>query len=542
MSDPFLDAHRQAPLRYTISGPQPISIRDQITRGATVVDRLIEIGDISASRPLAVVGAGAGGASAAIQAAKHGITTYLIERAMATFPAQSLASTRVLDPTQYDWPLDHCHHGILPWGGHPPLPLSFSVRPADQLSLIWQRQLIRAARRLVSPVGAPFLRVLLGSTMVSVVRAHLSGTSAMPGSQWVVIGLTGGRSLNVGCVIDAKGFGRENCRVEQPKGNLVYEGQPFWGPDAFSTLTSSDSVLVSGSGDGAMQDYLRVVTKLNRAIEIEKQISLPVEISHAIQSAEDRACRGWSWASSDVGVRFGHENPYWVELDAAHNRLVTRALGIAAVHSALDALIPDDPVPATVVHREAYLTCYYGLNRFLAKLVARFIENERGGWRTFFPQWEVANIASFAPTHRCVMAIGSQMHASGIYNGHTSSNTTASAETTRWPSHRRPRRMVRQQVLRQARRISTSSSCATGSKTLRDHRSKGCGTCCRITDRNRVAEAVEEAGIVQPVRLRPAQTGAARPPPAVAHRSLAQPLADGPLRQVVLPSQPQKLA
>ncbi|MGD0103435.1 MAG: hypothetical protein ABSC06_05290 [Rhodopila sp.] len=378
------------------------------------MDRLIEADEISASRPLAVVGAGAGGASAAIQAAKRGVTCYLIERDAATFPTQSLAATRTLDPTQYDWALDHCHHAVLPWGGHPGLPLAFRTGTADQLSLIWQRQLRRAARILRSPTSSPFLRVLTSQTVTSVARA----SAATGGPKWVVIGLGGGQVLTVGCLLDAKGFGNENCRIEHPARTLIYEGQPFWGPDSFMTLTSADRVLISGSGDGAMQDYLRIVTKLNRAIEIEKGLGLPSDILHAVQSAEDRACRGWSWASSDDKVRFEHEHPYWKELDAFHDALIPKALGVSSVRNALDALVPDDPVPVTVVHREGYLTCYYGLNRFLAKLVARFVEDERGGHVAFHRQWEIDNITARS-RHACIQLVGGTWHASGAYVGHT---------------------------------------------------------------------------------------------------------------------------
>ena len=81
MSDPILDAHREDPHHYVISGPAPISIRDQMLRGVTLIDRLLEAGEIGTQRALAVIGAGAGGASAAIYAAARRISTTLIERA-----------------------------------------------------------------------------------------------------------------------------------------------------------------------------------------------------------------------------------------------------------------------------------------------------------------------------------------------------------------------------------------------------------------------------------------------------------------------------
>src|SRR5438093_1204947 len=107
MSDPFLDAHRLGEFIYTISGPSPISIRDQMLRSVTIVHRLIEAGEIGRSRPLVVVGAGAGGATAAIEAATQGVSTVLVESASQAFLRQAHAATRVIDPTQFDWPVDH---------------------------------------------------------------------------------------------------------------------------------------------------------------------------------------------------------------------------------------------------------------------------------------------------------------------------------------------------------------------------------------------------------------------------------------------------
>jgi hypothetical protein len=119
MADPVLDAHRRATFYYTISGPLPISIRDQILRGLMIVDRLQQVQEIGPQRQLLVIGAGAAGATAAIEAARRGVPTFLVERADNAFLRQVNTSTRVLDPTQYDWPVDHYNIGHFPWGRQP---------------------------------------------------------------------------------------------------------------------------------------------------------------------------------------------------------------------------------------------------------------------------------------------------------------------------------------------------------------------------------------------------------------------------------------
>ena len=74
IDEPLLDALEVvgAPRVYLLSGAQPMSIRDQMLRGVTLVKRLIEKDIIKTGADLLVVGAGASGVSAAIAAARRG--------------------------------------------------------------------------------------------------------------------------------------------------------------------------------------------------------------------------------------------------------------------------------------------------------------------------------------------------------------------------------------------------------------------------------------------------------------------------------------
>jgi thioredoxin reductase len=289
-----------------ISGPAPISIRDQVLRGVIIAERLFETREISAKRPLVVVGAGAGGVSTAIHAAARGISTTLVERNNAGFLTQRLATTRVIDPTQYDWPLDHCYIGRLPWAPyHRPLPLSFAAARADQLAIRWQHEL------RIATTAFPHLTVRFSTTVSSVAPWHRN---------LIDVTLAPGPTINAGAIVNAKGFGNEQCGIEYPRGTLCYEGQPFWGPDAFTTLNpSKHNVLISGAGDGALQDYLRIVSGFGRAIDIVRHCNIPSSILRAIQSAEDRSHRGRSWATNQPrNLKQKHEGPYFWELEQVH--------------------------------------------------------------------------------------------------------------------------------------------------------------------------------------------------------------------------------
>ena len=79
-----------------------------------------------------------------------------------------------------------------------------------------------------------------------------------------------------GLVISARGFGDERCFLEWPNPPLTRNGHPFrgfefWASDPFErpnlgvpNRAGDDPrprVLISGGGDGAMQDFLRIMTR-----------------------------------------------------------------------------------------------------------------------------------------------------------------------------------------------------------------------------------------------------------------------------------------
>jgi hypothetical protein len=388
-----LDAHRVDALQYVISGPQPISIRDQMLRGAIMVFRLLEAKLIAANRPLVVAGAGAGGATAAMLAADLGLPAILVERGVAGFLTQSLATARWLDPTQYDWPLDHHHHARFPWNIlHSRLPLRFGSAWASALSQIWRST-------LDAYVAQGTVNMHSGRTIADVLVKENTRTNR-PEDRALEIRLDDGTTLHAGAAIMAKGFGFEKCRLSDPlAAPLEYEGQPFWGPDSFDRLRPADhAVLISGSGDGGLQDYLRIVTHLRSAAEIAAKCKIPPYILHAVQSAEDRAMRGRSWAQAAH-----HEGAYFWELEQTHRQQVAAALTLPTVLTGLHSTVPVLPVRTNIVYREPYITSYYGLNRFLTLLISEFIVN-RDSWQTLFPGVTIDSIAADgADQHDCVV-------------------------------------------------------------------------------------------------------------------------------------------
>lgn len=411
LPDPYIDAHRPDPgFRppapfYVLSRPTPISVRDQILRGTNLVQRLLQTGEISADRKLLVVGAGAGGASAAIEAARLGVRTCLVDQASAPFQPQARAISRTIDPTQYDWPVDHFAYGRMPWSGLPDLPLTVQAGPAPAMALLWQMQLLRAERSL-----APRLVLRMGTW---VDRTVIFNEAAGPGKRATT--LSSGEQFVSGAIIDATGFGGENCRIVVGD-DLAYEGQQFWSSDSFTDLNSAHhEVLISGSGDGALQDYLRVVTRMHHVIEIAERCRLPLRLLHAVQSAEDRAHRGLAWACEDPRLRPRHELPFMEERERAFSDAVAAALLMPDVVQGLARMFPVRPVNATVVYRGSNLGCYYGLNRFLTLLLSSYLDH-RFSRRTLYPNCTVTSIEpSPHSAHQCIAGVAGNAHANGTY-------------------------------------------------------------------------------------------------------------------------------
>jgi hypothetical protein len=95
-------------------------------------------------------------------------------------------------------------------------------------------------------------------------------------------------------ILWATGFGKEMCEI--PTGAPTpYRGHPFWDTDKFEApncgLSPSPRVLITGSGDGALQDFLRVATKLKSAEEIYKKAGIPPDVATRLTEYEDRARR-----------------------------------------------------------------------------------------------------------------------------------------------------------------------------------------------------------------------------------------------------------
>lgn len=292
MADPFLSAHEIAPSCFDLTGRYlPASIRDQMLRAYFVVQRLDERKRISGSRVL-VVGIGACGVTAGIEAARLGSQVTMIDEAPRPFSAQRGISSRWVDPTQYDWPVSHWTAGRFPINLKPVMPLEWASGTASEIVTDWDAQLYQEEKIHGQNLKLEYL-TKFGHVMTKEGDAQI---------QVEMSDKNGIRRESYDHVFFCHGFGSETTMI----GRFV--GTPFWG-DPFEYPgwnTGGKQILIVGGGDGALQDFLITVTGKNSAREIFESVipsSAQSTISQAIHSVEDQAQRSLLWS---VGQNHDH--------------------------------------------------------------------------------------------------------------------------------------------------------------------------------------------------------------------------------------------
>lgn len=371
MPDPFLIAHYRAPLLFDIGGVlTPIAIRDQMIRGKMMVDRAIEQGLIARQRPLLVVGAGAAGATAAIRSAERGVPTTLIERESGPFTRQAGCRSRWIDPTQYDWPLTHWWRRRYPWPRTPRMPLRFAAQRSNVVAVRWAHTLHRARLRFAH-LHVFFQTILiwppvLAGYYLTVSLSHFrTGMLAPP--------------RNFGMVLFSTGFGTERTTIGAYSGFRFWDDDPFERAD-FGTGLSNPRIFISGGGDGALQDFLRIVTHHKSAESIYATLfnggnktlrALRRQVERRLRSAEDQAQRAYVW-----GATAAHNHDVLTRLHQDHQSVVDWLLqsGRQAIRDRIQNLLRD-PFPAvTLCHPCTHFDQCYALNRFLVLLISTFLQ------------------------------------------------------------------------------------------------------------------------------------------------------------------------
>jgi hypothetical protein len=371
--DPILFAHEVAPLIFDIGGRlYPISIRDQMVRAQWLVDRAIEenlIGDAADEpRSLLVVGAGAAGVTAALRAASRGITTELVESSLLPFGRQLSCTSRLIDPAQYDWPAGHWSVNTCPPWPVPPLPLPWKTDFANTLALTWTRSFAATAAML------PRLRSRFATTVV--IHPGVSPVTRAPPLPLIRVTLQHRSGTFVtrqfGSIVLAKGFGSERHTVPSTSGKGSYVGFRFWDSDPFATRPMlAKRALISGGGDGALQDFIRLSTGKQRAADALSALVPAVElqqIAARLHSHQEQALRAYAW-----GARASHDHAVHVALEQ-HQEAEVALLRAGAFWGPIQTQAArwfgeSGLVSLDLVHPCGHFGQGYALNQFLVLLL-----------------------------------------------------------------------------------------------------------------------------------------------------------------------------
>lgn len=434
---------------YRVGQYKPVSIRDQIVRASFLVERLWSTKRLKRSSKLLVIGAGAAGVTAAVKAVHFGVTRVVVADARdRVLSLQANCTTRWLDPTQYDWPASH-------WDGEQwPIkePAAFAFPTAAKLPPVVTLEADYADEWSAKFAFALSVYESAGSVNF-VANVKAVDWNFVPAKSCYQVefddaasGASKG-SLDADLVIFAGGFGREVVSVplwhasgagfsRHPTGGM-YRSIPFWADDAFETPTfglsaASPSMLVSGGGDGALQDFIRLVSGQRSAREVWKAVepALSLATLRAFERLGD-----WDRNTQDAEEFAPAYGSACDRLAALHARyalelqqLRTNIGEWAAVTAALDALIPSSRPKEKVVLalKSTHFDWCYPLNRLVALLLSEYVSFKHPGHTPLVKRVAVRGVV---PS----VTLASGGTALGVFLAHNTTCATTNASIAAWP-------------------------------------------------------------------------------------------------------------
>lgn len=420
---------------YRLGQFSPVSIRDQIVRATYLVEHLVASTELAESTRLLVVGAGAAGVVAAVMASRLGVRhVTLVERAGTVMPLQSQSQSRWLDPVQYDWPASHWRERSWPVPETPrrftsvsaPFP-ALSAGIAEEWALDFQN---RTSKVLSAGVKALFYTEVLPWTRTS------SGLS-------VELKDVRNKAITVqdtDLIMLAAGFGIEDTTV--PNTSLssgAFKSIDFWSNDQFETpkmgITNNQyGVLVSGSGDGALQDFVRLSTGIRAARDI-----LDAVWNTTVQTTPWKEQMSALWHWEDHASRARKFSPTPLDecnlLGRLHQRHVeaVQSLVVSNEWPNVLAWFNQRMSQRIIGSVKLALKCNhfnwcYGLNRIVALIVIEYVKS-----KGIDPvKTNVALKATSPVAHSCGAGCWGEVHVAHLAQGVSCANDVNSIKT--WPA------------------------------------------------------------------------------------------------------------
>jgi len=214
------------------------TIYSQQVRSINLVDSLCRNGQLAKGTRVAVVGGSTAGLTAAVAAALRGASVQVFEKESVLFPIQRNPGPRFLHPHVYDWPLGELQ------GGAAKLPV-----------MTWQAA---DASVVFKDLEAAWnnARAQLG---IDPVQTNSELVNVRTKDRKPVLTFAGKGDVEVDVALLAIGFGAEIDRADL---------QRYWQSDPNDANLAGSTVLISGAGDGALTDVMRLCIQDFRHDEI----------------------------------------------------------------------------------------------------------------------------------------------------------------------------------------------------------------------------------------------------------------------------------
>jgi hypothetical protein len=416
-----LALHRVSPRCYDLTGLRTGNVRDQLLRSTLMVTALCGERAIGVGFPLLIFGAGAAGMNAAMLAAARHVDVTVVELTRNVFPSISASWLRRIDPTEYDWPHGHWKAAQFPMVGTIPLPQTAAMSGAS-LAAADTKQWDNFLKTRNGLNGYGTVTLLQGMDAHALVESDLPANSFLEVQGHWLPGAKAMHTMQFGARLSCIGHGKEQVS-EVPmlcKWN-GYAGPEFWtdsdGIDANRPLPSGvTKIVISGAGDGGMQDLQRAATSLfgrelyeslewaeNRNPWPVSNILLTDGMLRILMSAEETARRAFGWSPSHQGMPRTLQN--WHDTFEHAIDTMVRAWPLnVATHVAQDLFRPELLDPAsklqiTWLMRQSSPGYAYALNRYLSVLLCSLADRIVPGRIQVFPS---STLYSIAPVgHLC---------------------------------------------------------------------------------------------------------------------------------------------
>lgn len=375
-------------------------------RGYLIVERALATGLIGENRELLVVGAGMAGVVAAVTAAQRKIKVTIIDKGEILGKLAGKAK-RFIDPTLYDWPALHWQRARFPFNDYSRIPLKYSHHSVGPMISAWRSAVYDAEnsgylKQLSYTRLVNYLRQSKNSAYPEdqIIKAYLKG---VPSPDSSVISDQSLREYKFGMVLSCVGFGKERCTVGKYTGYDFWDDTLYEEPNFGFTGGEKPNVIISGAGDGALQDYLLATTNqespggIYKAIKKKLPKNVIVWIERRIHNAEDQARRSFHWGS---GAHHDHDTFKLLHLQ--HQRVIDLLLKKfeTELDQALSGIVKDvgQEINIKLLHRCDHFTNCYALNRFLVLLISSYVLKKSGGRiKTIYPKSMIVEIQG----HEC---------------------------------------------------------------------------------------------------------------------------------------------